>query len=538
MNQKELLKKITHNKVLLFIVPNLIYMIRFLYTYNCNFNLDHMNESLFSEVILASVIFFIITLIFYLIIKIFIKDRQKIFCILCFICCFYFTKFGLIDFLCFILFIFILIFDFKKIIKFQLDNVVYVICFMVVFLFGYHFVIGCYHLGYSLMISKSYSNDKEVIVDDSKESPNIYWIHCDAMMSMDSMSEYFHYYDGYLEKYLEDNNYFINNGASMVVGHHTSTALVALFNPSYYDLFFKDYLNDLEDDFIENSVRPSSIVGYEKLKDKRFNNEVFNALEEKGYVTYAVSQFDQYSSLSVDYYYDYFYGLAFNHFDDGKDEFREIKNNNHFRLSLMSDFTHLRSLLDNTMLYELVKNINFLDYDIVDYKSFDSSDYEFIDKTDYWVAKAILKGLDMSMESDNNKFVFVDYNLAHLPLVYDIYGNKIDINNEYNLNYYLGNYIYSSYLLVDMLEFIKNNDDNAIIVVQGDHGIHMLEDEYLMEYFNVDMEGVMDIRNSVISAIYIPDKYKNGDEEYLTNPLNISRYLINNYVGENYDYIK
>ena len=47
-----------------------------------------------------------------------------------------------------------------------------------------------------------------------------------------------------------------------------------------------------------------------------------------------------------------------------------------------------------------------------------------------------------------------------------------------------------------------------------------------------------EIRNSVISAIYIPDKYKNGDEEYLDNPFNISRYIVNNYVGNNYEYLK
>ena len=35
----------------------------------------------------------------------------------------------------------------------------------------------------------------------------------------------------------------------------------------------------------------------------------------------------------------------------------------------------------------------------------------------------------------------------------------------------------------------------------------------------------------------IPDKYKNGDEIYLNNPLNISRYIVNNYVGKNYEYI-
>ena len=42
----------------------------------------------------------------------------------------------------------------------------------------------------------------------------------------------------------------------------------------------------------------------------------------------------------------------------------------------------------------------------------------------------------------------------------------------------------------------------------------------------------------MINAYYIPEQYKNGEEEYLNNPLNISRYIINNYVGDNYSYVK
>ena len=32
-------------------------------------------------------------------------------------------------------------------------------------------------------------------------------------------------------------------------------------------------------------------------------------------------------------------------------------------------------------------------------------------------------------------------------------------------------------------------------------------------------------------------KYRNGEEEVLSNPLNISRYLVNNFIGDNYEYI-
>ena len=41
-----------------------------------------------------------------------------------------------------------------------------------------------------------------------------------------------------------------------------------------------------------------------------------------------------------------------------------------------------------------------------------------------------------------------------------------------------------------------------------------------------------------MNAVYIPEKYQNGDEKYLSNPLNISRYLVNNFVGDNYTYLE
>ncbi|MBQ9582101.1 MAG: hypothetical protein IJR21_07005, partial [Synergistaceae bacterium] len=45
--------------------------------------------------------------------------------------------------------------------------------------------------------------------------------------------------------------------------------------------------------------------------------------------------------------------------------------------------------------------------------------------------------------------------------------------------------------------------------------------------------------NSTMSAIRVPDKFKTGEEHYaLNNPLNITRYLVNNFVGaNNYEYL-
>ena len=93
-------------------------------------------------------------------------------------------------------------------------------------------------------------------------------------------------------------------------------------------------------------------------------------------------------------------------------------------------------------------------------------------------------------------------------------------------------------MLIELLDYIKTNDEDSIIIVQADHGIHTIYEEDLDKKLNVNQEQIQEIRNSVMNAIYIPGKYQNGDEQYLKNPLNISRYIVNNYIGKNYEYIK
>ena len=127
--------------------------------------------------------------------------------------------------------------------------------------------------------------------------------------------------------------------------------------------------------------------------------------------------------------------------------------------------------------------------------------------------------------------------LNHLYISFDKDGNAIDYYDNFK-NAYKDNYTYISYLLVDLVEFIKQNDEKSIIVLQSDHGIHILECNELMKLLNVKSNDCFNIRNSMFSAIYIPDDYKKGNEDVLHNPLNISRYIINNYVGNNYDYLK
>lgn len=371
--------------------------------------------------------------------------------------------------------------------------------------------------------------------------PNIYYIHCDGMMGISGMSKYFNYDNLYLKNYFDKNGYYLQEDASLVAGHNTQRSLVALFNPNYYDEFYGDYVNDLEDFYLKKKKKTDFVVDYYELESKRFNNELFSALDKKGYNTYAIGEFNAYTSFDVDYYYDFYYYDIVNRYVDTDDSLRLVEGNSDFRLLSYTRFVHSKSLVSRTILDGLLSDVNFLDYDDVDYSDYDVSGRKYISRVlnddDFEIPTAILRGLDDVVSGDNN-FSFVDFRFCHEPFTFDYNGDIVSDVLMFNLDRYLGNYIYSSYLLTDVLDFIRDNDEDAVIIVQGDHGLHTRTDAEMMEYFDVDIKGVQEIRNSVISAMYIPDKYKNDDDKYLSNPLNISRYLVNNFVGSgNYEYL-
>ena len=329
MKNNDLLYKLSHNNKLLFIVPNLIYASMLLYYYNSNSSYDNMMEVSFREVILLLVIFFVITCFVYFLLSKVFKNMQKVFCIMLFIVCFYFFKFTLIQFLLFIMFILILIIDFKKLIRFKLDSIVVIAFFIIFVFFSFSFVSAVYNFSVSIIKSRSYNNKIEFKVDDNKDSPNIYYIHCDGMMGISAMRKYFYYNNTYFTNYLNDNDYYINENASFINGHKTQRSLVALFNPNYYDKFYKKYLSELENVYLGKSNDISFNVGYYELEDKRLDNELFRALKKKDYTTVGIGEYNQYTSLDTDYYYDYYiHDSDWKHIIDGREGLRYIENSN------------------------------------------------------------------------------------------------------------------------------------------------------------------------------------------------------------------
>ena len=510
--ENKLVNKLINNKVFLFIVPNLIFFLRLFDSYNNN--IDNIGEVLFYEILLLGGLMVLVNCFISLFLKKALKDEHKVFCMLCFISIFYFLQFSFVYFLLFIVFILILVFSLKKFVNFKFDFIVTIVSFVIIALFTYNFGTAAFNSLYVFLCDKEYDYELDIEVDEELDTPNIYWIHCDGMLGFESMDKYFNYGNDYLKKYLNENNYIYTDDAKLVAGHRTQTALTAMFNPYYYDNFFRDYLYELEDSFI-NEKKNSFIVSYYEIEEKRLNNELFQALDEKDYTTVAIADFNQYTGFYTDYFYDYFVFDKFSRHVVDKKELRYMDNkdvNSNKLLSYMR-FNQSKVLINTTMFYPILKDFSFIDYEVKDYEKL-PSDYEFqyMNDTNYWVGKGIVKSIEETTEIEGNKFMFIDFKLNHFPVTFNAYGEFIDYAYAFDLNNYTGNYDYSVRLLAELLDYIKYKDEDAVIFVQGDHGVHVFEDEVLMKWFKITKEeAYSEIMNSVVSAYYIPDKYKNGD---------------------------
>lgn len=539
MKSDDLIIKLSNNKVLLYLVPNLVYLCVLLNYYNVNF-LGFL-EVTFLEIIFDSCLFFMLTNVLYLILLKVIKKRQKVFLIMTFICAFYNVYLSEKFLLGLLLFVIILVIELKTIVNFKLDKIVFIIEVIIGTMFLYNSISSGINLTSMIIKNKGYDSEIEIKVDEDTEEPNIYYIHCDGMMSFDGIEEYFDYDNKYLKSYLKD--YYMNSDATLVAGHRTQRALVALFNPEYYDKFFNDYLNQLEDTYLGKKKQTDYFVDYYELEKKRFNNELFQAFQKKGYTTVGIGEYNAYTSLDVNYFYDFFNSYRDDRYlDVDNSQLRLISNeSNELSRKLYVRFSNNKKILKRTIFSDLLVGYIPLDYEEIDYNGIDVSGYLNINKVyksdNYWIPKAIIKGLDDSMKIDNNRLTFIDFNMNHDPYLFTKDGTVVNVDDAWNVDNYLGNYIYAGYILTDILKYIRSNDSDAIIILQADHGLHTVDNETMIEYFEVDIEEIQKIRNSVMSAIYIPKKYLNGDEDYLDNPLNISRYLVNNFVGNNYEYI-
>lgn len=345
------------------------------------------------------------------------------------------------------------------------------------------------------------------VVEARLPQPDIYWIHCDGMLGFDAFRKYFHDEQRSFRDFLAGNDFIINDHAEFEAAHRTACAIPVLMCPKLYDTTLAQLFSTHEKalQVFLNMNYYGLFLGWYRVHD----NELYMAFEKRGYDIHIVPDVPNF----------YIYNFRRKKWNPAKlADFFQLEN---FVRSVFGKMADLLPLL--------------LDMQAV------STQGESAFKIDS-SASHIAKQYDIQGElasvcrKKSPKLVVVFQDQTHEPFLYDENGRRHDgriYAGEKGPMAYSPQHKYTSKQVRKHIETILRSDPDAVIVIQGDHGLHTFLPEEFRRCFGKECPAV-ELWNHVISAVRIPPSLREGDEDVIQEtPLNISRYLINHYVGSN-----
>lgn len=380
--------------------------------------------------------------------------------------------------------------------------------------------------------------DWNINVDSRLPNPDIFWLHIDGMMNFETLANYFDSPQADVMHDLEKLGFVINENAVLVAGT-TDIALPVLFSPHFYDDFFSYYVDGIS--HLMHARRQEEIRdnlaahGLTFFGDVYPHMELFRAFEEVGYTrvmlagNVSLGGSVRPRSMPVDLLYR------------GNDDTYPL-------LIGMSESAFLDEIEDLLLLLMLATPLSLFSERIVGmFEGNQDEDWliipehaeiveRFIQYSPYteireWDRRLYRNMADVVM-LPSPKLVFVEINYTHLAYWYLLGAyNPTGLNNAVEYLYY-PNHRHAMLVALNLIEIILENNPDAVIVVQSDHGIHTNQAQRRLRELGYSDEQILYFNRSVMSAIRIPDTY--GELDSPIEPRNITRELVNRFVGPNY----
>jgi len=145
----------------------------------------------------------------------------------------------------------------------------------------------------------------------------------------------------------------------------------------------------------------------------------------------------------------------------------------------------------------------------------------------------------VSQRVDEPVFVFAHFLLPHAPFTFGPNGESVapeslELSNNWsakNIEAYLNQVKFTNKQTQQVVEKILEIDNDAVIIIQGDHG-----SGFTMDWDNPDIE-MIDERMSILNAYHFP----RGGEKFLYDsitPVNTFRVVFNAYLNGTYSYVE
>lgn len=378
----------------------------------------------------------------------------------------------------------------------------------------------------------------EFAEDSALPSPNIYWIHPDGMLGFDAVEKYYGDPQEELEEALASRGFAVSRSANFEAAHSTRIAVPILANPCAYDSWISGYTADHEE-----AMKLHNIVNGNTMESLRRNSELQTAFNNKGYAVNLVGMYGYWYPIDggylweadgivdVDKLYKYEAGERLDRILSMQSQLENIaKINGYFNMGCCFIIGHIMakaySIRSEYRAYMPDDKVQAVILEAAHQKVFFG----------WSINKTVLGLYDLLNGGYDSPRITVIHNLiAHAAYKYSEDGS-IHENSMNPLDYY-PQHIYSGRVVLGMVDMILEADPDAVIIIQADHGLHGNAEEDFKQAFG-DSADAVEIWNSTMSAVRIPEQYINGDEGYMMDtPLNITRYLVNSFVGKNYEYL-
>jgi hypothetical protein len=331
--------------------------------------------------------------------------------------------------------------------------------------------------------------------------------------------------EDFLEK-LEKRDFSVNKQAMLESGHTSAVAIPALMCPGFYDKWLKEKLS-CHEKAMQLSSKLSNIPLFAAA---RLHNETIHAFKLAGYTSHTIAPLNVYFYPTTDYFYSP-QGTIIN----------GVWTKNRL---LLIDYLQLQEFLR-----AFAFPLSILQYFMWDFnKIVDNQSYipALLSETEL---KSILlseagilnhvypNALKMVLGSVSPRFAIIYFDIAHCPYYLDDNGSVIAGMDNMQVMSYAPQHRFATKVLINLIDMILSEDKNAVIILQSDHGMHGNTKKEFAKYFKNE-DSSIELWNSVMSAIRVPEQLSNAEEDFaLSDPLNMSRYIVNSYVGCNYKYI-
>ena len=380
---------------------------------------------------------------------------------------------------------------------------------------------------------------KSFYIERALPSPDIFWIHVDGMLSMQTVEKHFGMDQHSLREELSDLGFQVYETA-ILKGDDTAISLATLFSPSFYDNYLSHVIEISNYKMMgerRGAIRQQMALDGISLQAFVPHYELLSAFSKIGYSIEMVSSTYWPFGLVE---YDRRYAGGRYYLREVTNDFRVMRNRlfsfPYDLATLIFKSTPLTLLPNGVYIFPIQVRGVWTEIPTHDefIQKYVSRDLNHGQKRELDREKDFYRAIKHILSQASPKFTFVETQFTHSGGSWSIHDPVIgDALVAGRIELYPFAHEHSAIIMMNMVNIVLDSNPYAVIVIQADHGIHHEGNIEPLRELGFSDDEIMHISKSVFSAVRIPERY--GGLDAPLPPLNITRELVNRFVGQNYD---